>query len=156
MKLNFEMNFDNHLELGNFMHEVFDRYMENLVSITKIEKVEEVEEENPHVGSYAVWWDSTNINFTSDQDYNTMFLRKQMHYFSDKLKRDGYLFLNDVYSGLGFPKTRDGQFVGWLYRPDDENHLGDNYVDFEILTWHPDGTMRLDFNADGYIIDKAF
>ena len=38
-----------------------------------------------------------------------------MLYLQSKLIRDGYLFLNDVYSRLGLPITIAGQSAGWLY-----------------------------------------
>ena len=149
MTLNFEMEFNDNLELGNFIHDVFDKYMDNLKSIRRVELVEEI----PITDPYAVMWDANNVNWTKDDDYNRMFIRNQVQYLNDKFKRDGYLFLNDVYHSLGFPKTSVGQVVGWLYRPTDPDWHGDNYVDFEILEATPDGRMLLSFNVDGRIVE---
>ena len=38
-----------------------------------------------------------------------------MLYLQNKLIRDGYLFLNDVYKQLGIPITIAGQSAGWIY-----------------------------------------
>ena len=77
------------------------------------------------------------------------------------LKSRGYLFLNEVYEALGFPITKAGQVVGWLYRPDNPN--GDNYVDFGIFNLQSEKacdfvngyerSLVLDFNVDGNIYD---
>ena len=89
------------------------------------------------------------------------FLQQQQNYLNDKLKRQGYLFLNDAYKALGFDVTKAGQVVGWIY---DENHpIGDNYVDFGIFNINSEAARRfvnglekciwLDFNVDGDILD---
>ena len=61
---------------------------------------------------------------------NLMFLRRQQDAATDRLKANGYLFLNDVYDMLGIQRTKAGQIVGWVY--DEKNPIGDNYVDFGI------------------------
>jgi hypothetical protein len=110
---------------------------------------------------YAQIFDESNPYWEKDSDYNLMFLRAQQNYANNKLIANGYLFLNDVYEMLGFPKTKAGQVVGWTYRKNQPN--GDNYVDFGIFDFsHPananfvDGDERsiwLDFNVDGNIWD---
>ena len=94
-----------------------------------------------------------------------MFLNAQQNYANDLLKSKGYLFLNDVYDMLGIPKTKAGQVVGWVYDPENPNS-GDNYVDFGIYDAYNEKardfvngyerTILLDFNVDGYILDKSF
>ena len=90
-----------------------------------------------------------------------MFLRRQQDAANDRLKSDGYLFLNDVYEMLGFPKTKAGQMVGWIY--DEKNPNGDNFVDFGIYDISKPANSKfvngyersiiLDFNVDGVILD---
>ena len=85
-----------------------------------------------------------------------MFLRRQQEYFNDKLKAQGYLFLNEVYESLGFQKTKAGQMVGWTY--DEEHPNGDNFVDFGIYDSASfvngyERSIILDFNVDGVILD---
>ncbi|MCD8119704.1 MAG: DUF6353 family protein [Lachnospiraceae bacterium] len=99
-----------------------------------------------------------NLNYSTNNLYNMMFLREKESYANDLLKVKGRLFLNEVYAMLGLPETRAGQVVGWTYDP--KNPSGDNYVDFGIpedtLTYvdYVEGyteEILLDFNVDGNI-----
>ena len=108
---------------------------------------------------YARFFDVGNEYWEKDSEYNLTFLKHQERYANDKLKAKGHLFLNEVYDMLGIPRTRAGQVVGWVY--DEENPIGDNYVDFGIYDLHNDAkrdfvngkerTILLDFNVDGNI-----
>ena len=109
---------------------------------------------------YARYFEAgTSPYWEKESAYNEMFLEAQQNYANDRLKANGYLFLNDVYESLGFEKTKAGQIVGWVYDP--ENPNGDNYVDFGIMElYHPRSdsddyrpTIMLDFNVDGNILD---
>lgn len=111
---------------------------------------------------YAKFFDESCPNWKSDPEYNQWFVKAQERYANDKLKRDGYLFLNDVYKMLGIEPTQAGQVVGWVADPADEE--GDGYVTFGIYDVYKDANRRfvngleptilLDFNVDGVIIDK--
>lgn len=99
-----------------------------------------------------------NTYWTSNNEYNLMFLKKAESFANDKLRINGYLFLNEVYEMLGIPKTKAGQVVGWVY--DENNPVGDNYVDFGLykdnLSYSDfvngyDPAILLDFNVDGNI-----
>ena len=79
---------------------------------------------------YARFFDEASPYWEKDSEYNLMFLRAQQNFANDKLKAQGYLFLNDVYDMLGIPRTKAGQIVGWRYNPD--HGVGDNYIDFGI------------------------
>lgn len=109
---------------------------------------------------YAKFFDEACTGWTKDPEYNLMFLRRQQDFANDKLKSQGYLFLNDVYEMLGIDKTKDGQVVGWIY--DEKNPIGDNFVDFGIYDDERNPRVRafvngfenvilLDFNVDGNI-----
>jgi hypothetical protein len=107
---------------------------------------------------YARYFEaSTSPYWEKESAYNELFIEAQQNYANDRLKANGYLFLNDVYESLGFEKTKAGQVVGWVYDP--ENPNGDNYIDFGIMNIHrSDGdeyrpTILLDFNVDGNILD---
>ena len=110
---------------------------------------------------YARIFDETNTNWEKDSEYNRFFLTAQQSYANDLLRARGHLFLNEVYDMLGFPRTKAGQVVGWLYNPD--NPTGDNYVDFGMFDINNEkacdfvnGYERaivLDFNVDGNIYD---
>lgn len=96
------------------------------------------------LSGYARYFNESNINWTDDPQFNMMFLRQIQNWANDKLISQGYLYLNDVYDALGFPKTKAGQVVGWVYDPKN-NERGDNYVDFGIY----------DLNVRGYRDEMA-
>ena len=115
---------------------------------------------------YARIFDEANTNWDRNPSKNLTFLKSQQCYANDKLRSEGFLFLNDVYQMLGFPRTSEGQIVGWIWDPKNEiSDNGDNYIDFGIF----DGVFRkaevrdfingyepciwLDFNVDGIIWD---
>lgn len=124
-------------------------------------KVVEVADNPNEYSDYARFFDVGNDNWSKDPEFNLMFLKRQQDYANDKLKEQGYLFLNDVYAMIGIPKTKAGQVVGWVY--DEKNPIGDNYVDFGIYNLHRQAnrdfvngyerTILLDFNVDGDILD---
>lgn len=128
----------------------------------KVEK--EVKIGGPNLASpYARFFDESSSAWEKDSEYNLMFLRAQEQYANDKLRANGYLFLNEVYTMLGIPRTKAGQIVGWVY--DEENPLGDNYVDFGIYDINKEKSrdfvngyersILLDFNVDGDILDRV-
>lgn len=110
---------------------------------------------------YAKFYDCGCTGWTKDPELNLMFLRKQQDFLNDRLKAEGYLFLNDVYDALGIQKTKIGQIAGWIYN--EKNPVGDNYIDFGIYDTHREANRRfvnglertilLDFNCDGDILD---
>lgn len=113
---------------------------------------------NPLGSPYAKCFDETNPNWERNADYNLMFLKAQQQYANDKLRANGYIFLNDVLDSLGFPRTKEGQIVGWVYKGDE----GDNFVDFNLdekNEWVRDfmngdePSVWLDFNVQGNILD---
>lgn len=115
-----------------------------------------------HHSPYAKVFDELNDNFEKDSEYNLFFLKKMEGFANDKLKAQGYLFLNDVYKMLGFEPTRAGQITGWIY--DKTNPVGDNYVSFGLDNLYDRGVRTfvngnedavwLDFNVDGDILNN--
>lgn len=126
-------------------------------------KVTTVTEIDPNGFSmYSVFFDEFNPNWTRGSEgphYNQMFLRCQQQFANDMLRARGYVFLNDVYEMLGFPRTKAGQIVGWVI----DGGNSDNYIDFGIFKgneWDTkqflrgyETSVRLDFNVDGNILD---
>lgn len=111
------------------------------------------------VSRYAKFFDESCYTWTKESARNLAHLRAVEKLFTERLQREGHVFLNDVYAMLGIPKTRDGQVVGWFY--DRKNPIGDNYVDFGIYNEGNEDfvngytpTVLLDFNVDGVIIDR--
>lgn len=127
----------------------------NETVVTKTVEVAEINENS----DYARFFDETCTGWTRNAEFNLTFLKQQQRWANDKLKAEGRLFLNDVYDMLGIDKTKAGQVVGWIY--DENNPLGDNYVDFGIYDLHDKQKRRfvngleksilLDFNVDGNI-----
>ena len=129
------------------------------------EKVEKkvVSVANPtEYSDYAKFYDDGCAGWTKDPELNLMFLKRQQRYANDKLKAQGYLFLNDVYEMLGIHHTKAGQIVGWIY--DEKNPNGDNYIDFGIFNLDSERarafvngyetSIVIDPNVDGPIWDK--
>lgn len=103
-----------------------------------------------------------NPYWQSDNEYNLVFIKKQEAWANDLLHNRGYLYLNEVYDMLGLPPTKAGQIVGWVYSKDEENPIGDGFVDFGLyvdnLSYSDfvngfDPAILLDFNVDGNIWD---
>lgn len=113
---------------------------------------------------FAKFFDESSKEWEKDPEYNLVFLRQQQAWANDKLRAKGFLFLNEVYEMLGIQPTKAGQMYGWIYDPDNPNHSGDNFVDFGIYDGHREivrdfvngyeRSILLDFNVDGYILDK--
>lgn len=106
---------------------------------------------------YAKFFDQLSPNWSKEAEYNYAFLLSQQNWANDKLRIQGHLFLNEVYDSLGIPRTRAGSVVGWSVKGD-----GDKYVDFGIFDDDArnrafvnglEGSVLLDFNVDGVIID---
>ena len=115
----------------------------------------------PNGSEYVKCFDDYNPNWTKDANLNYCFVKQVQNYMNEKLQREGYVFLNDVYAALGFLKTPAGQLVGWVYDVKNPNHKGDNYIDFGLYDINNEGARRfvngyersvwLDFNVDGVI-----
>lgn len=131
----------------------------------KVKKVtEEVIFDNPcEYSPYARFFDETCEGFYADNpNYNLKFLLDVQCMMNDKLKKDKFVFLNDVYGALGMEKVfPEGQTHGWLY--DNSKSEGDNFIDFGIHNYKRpnrrfvngyEPIVLLDFNCEGNIIDK--
>ena len=117
---------------------------------------------DPNVYSdYARFFDDGCLGWAKDPEHNLYYLKCQQAQANDRLQREGYLYLNDVYEMLGIPRTKAGQVVGWIY--DEKNPVGDNFVDFGIFNADIERnrdfvngyekTILLDFNVDGNILE---
>lgn len=131
---------------------------------TSVKKTVQVMDPTP--SEFSIFFDEYCSGHTKDASANKTFLKLQQAHANDKLRRQGYLFLNDVYEMLGAQKTRAGQVVGWIY--DEKNPTGDNYVDFGIFDQCGvekfderkrafvngfERSVLLDFNVDGNILN---
>lgn len=136
----------------------------------KTEKVTVYEPGDPtNISGYARYFEKysrdgdgsvvPNPNWQDTPEYNLMFLKRMERYANDILRSRKRLFLNEVYTMLGIPVSKEGQIVGWVYDP--SNPDIDNYVDFGLYNEGPqkysdflygnDDGILLDFNVDGNI-----
>lgn len=95
-------------------------------------------------GSNSHCWDD-------NREYNLMFLRMVQQKFNELLQIRGHVFLNEVFDALGLARTRTGQIVGWIYN--EENPIGDNFVEISFVENEATNEFILDFNVDGFILD---
>lgn len=111
---------------------------------------------------YARIFDETHPQWTKNAEMNLYYLKARQAQATDMLRARGHLFLNEVYDMLGFPRTKAGAVVGWLYDPK-HPELGDTYVDFGMYdVQRPkavdfvngyERSFILDFNVVGDITD---
>lgn len=110
---------------------------------------------------YSFFFDNGCIGWQKDAEHNKWFILQQERYANEKLRTQGFLFLNDVYDMFGIPRTKTGQIVGWFY---DEKKGKDNYVDFGVFSDIHNEKKRdfvngyervviIDPNVDGPILD---
>ena len=107
---------------------------------------------------YAVFFDETCNGYTDDAEFNKNTLILLQARMNERLRRKGYLYLNEVYEALGVEKTEAGHVMGWRYAPHDPNHEGANTVDFNMWDIRSKANRRfingyepvvlLDFNVD--------
>lgn len=155
---------DRELKDGIKVEEVEEEIVDENGKKKKVKK--KVEVRDPEARSdYARCFDETCFAWTKSAEDNKQFLLIQQNVANEKLQRQGFLFLNDVYDMLGFQKTGTGQIVGWLYRPEDPNHQGDNYVSFGIFDHMESEAVRrfvngyersvwIEPNVDGPIVNQ--
>lgn len=103
------------------------------------------------LSQYSIIFDDCSHAWTKDKKYNLIFLKHQENFFNELLRIREYLFLRDVYEGLGLPITKESCKVGWIY--DENNKIGDNFVAFDIRETNSSNYI-VDFNVDGEIIDR--
>jgi hypothetical protein len=114
-----------------------------------------------HKQDWVAAYDDRNPNWKNSPDYNLMFVKAQETYANQILSARGHVLLNDIFDGLGMPRTHEGAVVGWVLDKD-----GPNFIDFgiqDLQSKHAKvfGTdeelgdcILLDFNVQGIIWDK--
>lgn len=156
----FGKELDRELKYNIKAEEVEERVVDENGNETVVTKTIEVAHPSDYSG-YAKCFDENCLGWEKDSEHNMFFIKQVQNWANDKLRAQGYLFLNDVYEQLGFMKTKAGQVVGWVY--DETCPIGDNYVDFGIFDLHDEAkrlfangyerSVWLDFNVDGNILD---
>lgn len=149
---------DNQLRMGVHEEVVQETVTDDMGNEKQISKTVKVA--NPLGSPYAKLFDESNPNWEKNPEYSLMFLKSRQQFANDKLRSQGYLFLNDVLDSLSIPRCKEGQIVGWVYKGGE----GDDFVDFglnedtddEWVRYFMEGDERsvwLDFNVQGNILD---
>lgn len=92
--------------------------------------------------------------FRDEFRLNRIALETKQTYANDKLRARGHLFLNEVLDILDVPRTREGQFAGWVWR---KYHF-ETLVSFGLggLAKASKTEIPLVFNCKDNILDDAF
>lgn len=157
----FGKELDNELRYNIKAQEIEETVVNEDGSETTVKKTVGVVDPNTIDDTSKIFYEG-NPGWRKDPEHNLIYLKQQQAYANERLKLQGYLFLNDVYDQLGFPRTAAGQVLGWIY--DKKNPIGDNFVDFGIYNQDNERTIAfvngyersilLTFNHDGNILDK--
>ena len=152
---------DKELKYGTEIVEVETRHVDEATGEEKVEKRKLVALGDPSEHSpYARFFDESCAAWQNSAEYNLAYLLAREKEANERLKANGFLFLNDVYDMLGMERSKAGQEVGWRWIKD--NPYGDNYVSFGIYNgarkdnrdfvngYEP--SILLDFNVDGPIL----
>lgn len=100
------------------------------------------------MGPYSVLWDERSSTFGSLPEYNLHFIKLQEQHLTDKLRSNGYLFLNQVYEAFDIPVTQNGQLCGWII-PSDKS---DDFVEIKWTEmYNQQRSIMLDFNVAGMV-----
>lgn len=121
----------------------------------------EVVDPNAMHSIYSIIFDEYCTGYCKNAELNKVFLIQQQEAANYRLKKQGVLTLNEVYDMLGAPRTKFGQFAGWVYTED--GTAGDNFVDFGLFDIYNEGSrdfinlrersVVIDFNCIGNVID---
>lgn len=156
----FGKDMDKELKYNIKNQEVEETVVDEKGNEKKVKKTVQTVDGNT-INGYTFCFDNGCPNWHKDAEHNKWFLIQQQNWANEKLKSQGYLFLNDVLEMVGIPKCKAGQIVGWLYKPEDPTR--DGFVDFGLLDIKSEASRRfingdersvwLSFNVDGPIFD---
>ncbi len=98
-------------------------------------------------------FDDKNEQFVPNDELNKFYLAHTQNYLTNKLRAQGYLFLNDVLKQIGIAPTMIGQLAGW------RASTGQGFVKIKIeqTMIGTDGRPKeyfLRIEHDGLIIDE--
>lgn len=108
---------------------------------------------------YSRIFDECSLYYKRNAGDNLSFLIHQQSIANHLLSINGCVFLNEVYDMLGFPRTKAGSVVGWIFDPGKTDQINFGFWDLSdegkrafINGWEK--SVLLDFNVDGIIFDK--
>lgn len=119
--------------------------------------------DGPLHDEFSRFFDETCPNWVKDANKNKYFILQVERFANEKLKKQGFLFLNDVYEALGFDKIPAGQVIGWTYgkgNPESEECVSFGIFD-DVYTSQSkanfvngyEKSILLDFNHEGNILE---
>ena len=143
----------------NIRHNVQRRDLPNDPETGEEQYVEYILSNDPAAwNSRSKFFCESSIYWTKDPEKNLEFLLEVQKDMQKLFDKKGYLFLNSVYKALDIPETYAGSVCGWV------KGYGDDTIDFGLYNTDHERIRRfvnglepvvlLDFNDDGYIIDK--
>ena len=160
---------DKELRFGVKKVKVEEEIVDENGKTKKIKTTKDVVDES-QISDYARFFDETSYAYEHDEygnplrEYNLRFLKMQERAANERLHREGYLFLNDVYKMLGFEPTAAGNQVGWICN-EEAPIEGDGFVSFGIFNTNRanrrfvngyEDVILLDFNVDGVILNSPY
>lgn len=134
------------------------QHLERLAN--QVDSLEEAHDARNNVSrtAFARWFDQSNSLWTNQTGENRFFVSAAQNYFNDILNRRGYVFLNEVYTHLGFQPVPEGQTMGWIQNED----YPDTVIDFDVFNSKSSEsrgfindltpTVLLDFHGVSYIL----
>lgn len=97
--------------------------------------------------------------WVNDLGTNKMFIHNQQRFAQERLNRQNYLYLSDVYQALGFEETDISRVTGWKVKRNPDGSRDIPFVDFGLDKALPDDwkyskekAIYLDFNCQGLIV----
>lgn len=134
------------------------------------------ETKDAHYSDFARMFDEFNPNYQKnifdngkDAPYgvcNLDFVLKTQKNANQKLRRQGFLTVNEAYEMLGFDKSKAGSSAGWIFDVNDPACRDDAHIDFGIFDRDKDEFKALllgseksfvvDFNVDTLDVWKGF
>lgn len=83
---------------------------------------------------YARMFDeTTSTSWQRAMGYNQNTVANVTMWANEKLRAQGYLFLNDLWEMLGMERTPEGQLVGWIYDEKKRHPKAKGYVDLGLF-----------------------
>lgn len=113
-------------------------------------------------GPYSFLFDEASIQWQNNPLSNQTFLVAQQTYWNQRLDTYGHVFLNEILDNIGIPRTQEGSLIGWVKSKNENDDVGDRYIDFGIYDkttqagrdflegYNP--SIILDFNCDPGVI----
>lgn len=106
-----------------------------------------------------VFEQGASAEWQPDLGINKMFIANQQRFAQQRLNRQGYLYLSDVYKALGFEESDISRVVGWKVSRLPDGTKDVPFVDFGLdkpmpddWKYNRDHAIYLDFNCQGLIV----